>query len=84
MAEKRILNKKKIYLWEHEKYIKECCRLVSGVNNTSVYFYGQDSWYFSMPFNFSDRSHTNMPEMVAQLNGLLGTNFELAEPEGDE
>lgn len=83
MAEKRILNKKKIHLFEHEDYIKKCCPLVSRVHCSSVYF-DESQWYLSFPMNFCERAHRKMPEMVAQLNKLLGTNFELAEPEGDE
>ncbi len=58
-------------LYHHEHYIKESCKLVDRVFVDSIYFGEGSGWFFTI-------SRKIDPQIIAkQLNGLLGTNFEV-------
>ena len=58
-------------LYYHEEYIKEKCKFVDRVFVDSIYFGEGSAWFFSI-------SRKIDPKIIAnQLNGLLGTNFEV-------
>lgn len=67
-----------LLLHEYETYIKSCCKYVRNVYSDSIYFENDEkdfgaSWYYVC-------GGCEDPKIIVkQLNGLLGTEFELEE-----